>query len=142
MTGSKEIMSELNTNINLASVTYGDKSTSKVLGLGKVVVTPDIKLVDVMLVETLGYNLMSVRALSFMGFSVFFHRDSVILLWSKSLNVAFVVHVEHNLYVVDFSGVHTTDAMCLFGKADVGGDRKSTRLNSSHITRSRMPSSA
>ena len=45
-------MSELNTNLNLASVTYGDKCTSKVLGLGKVVVTPDIKLVDVMLVET------------------------------------------------------------------------------------------
>ena len=52
MTGSKEIMTELNTSLNLSSVTYGDKSTSKVLGLGKVVVTPDIKLVDVMLVET------------------------------------------------------------------------------------------
>jgi len=120
MTGSKEIMTELNTSLNLSSVTYGDKSTSKVLGLGKVVVTPDIKLVDVMLVETLGYNLMSVRALSFMGFSVFFHRDSVVVMWSKSLNVAFVGHVEHNLYVVDFSGVSTTNAMCLFGKADVG----------------------
>ena len=64
MTGSKEIMTELNTKVNLSNVTYGDKSTSKVLGLGKVVVTPDVKLVDVMLVETLGYNLMSVRALS------------------------------------------------------------------------------
>lgn len=60
MTGSKEIMTELNTKLNLSSITYGDKSTSKVLGLGKVVITPDMKLVDVMLVETLGYNLMSV----------------------------------------------------------------------------------
>lgn len=73
MIGSKEIVTELNTNLNLSTVTFGDKSKSKVLGLGKVVVTPDIKLVDVRLVETLGYNLMLVRALSFMGFSAFFH---------------------------------------------------------------------
>jgi hypothetical protein len=38
-------------------------SQSEVLGLGKVVVAPDISLVDVMLVETLSYNLLSVRAL-------------------------------------------------------------------------------
>ena len=45
------------------TVFYGDKSKSEVLGLDKVVVAPDISLVDVMLVETLGFNLLSVRAL-------------------------------------------------------------------------------
>ena len=91
----------------------------RLLGLGKVVVTPDVKLVDVMLVKTLGYNLLSVRALSYMGFSAFFHKDTVVLLWSKSLDVAFVGHVENELYVVDFGKVTTTSAICLFGKADV-----------------------
>jgi hypothetical protein len=47
------------------------------LGLGKVVVAPDISLVDIMLVETLGYNLLSVRALGKMGFAVFI----VMILW-------------------------------------------------------------
>ena len=97
-----------------------DKSKSKVLGLGKVVVAPDISLVDVMLVETLGYNLLSVRQLGKMGFAVFIDNDIVILLWSKTLKVAFIGYVENELYVVDFSGKTTAGPMCLFGKADAG----------------------
>ena len=62
MTGSKNIVTEMKPNINQITVSYGDRSKSKVLGLGKVVVAPDISLMDVMLVETLGYNLLSVRA--------------------------------------------------------------------------------
>ena len=102
------------------TVSYGDKSKSQVLGLGKVVVAHDISLVDVMLVETLGYNLLSVRALGKMVFAVFIDDDLVVLLWSKSLKVAFVGYVENDLYVVDFSGKTTSGPMCLFGKADVG----------------------
>ena len=59
-----------------------------------------------MLVETLGYNLLSVRALGKMGFSTFFEPDLMVLLWSKTLEVAFVGHVKNELYVVDFSGVN------------------------------------
>ena len=39
-------------------------------------------------------------------------------------------------------GMLCTVAMCAGGYRDWETDRKSTRLNSSHITRSRMPSSA
>ena len=107
-------------NINQITISYGDKSKSKVLGLGKVVVVPDISLVDVMLVETLGYNLLSVRALGKMGFAVFIDNDIVILMWSKTLKGAFVGYVENDLYVVDFLAKTTAGPMCLFGKADAG----------------------
>ena len=120
MTGSKDLVTELKPNEDQVTVTFGDLSRSKVTGFGKVVVAPDISLVNVMLVESLGYNLLSVRALTKMGISPFFDKDIVVLLWSKSLRVAFVGHVEHELYVVDFSGATTSQAMCLFGKADVG----------------------
>ena len=70
MTGSKEIMTELRPNTNNSTVTYGDKSKSEVKSLGKVVVARDITLVNVMLVESLGYNLMSVRALNKMNFEI------------------------------------------------------------------------
>jgi hypothetical protein len=120
MTRSKKIMTEMRPNVNNITVTYGDMSQSKVLGVGKVVVAPDISLVDVMLVETLGYNLLSVRALGKMSFVVFIDNEIVVLLWSKSLKVAFVGHTKNNFYVVDFLGKTTTSAMCLFGKADVG----------------------
>ena len=120
MTGSKEIMTELGPNINQASVSYGDKSKVEVKGLGKVVVAKDITLVNVMLVESLGYNLMSVRALNKMNFDVHFTIDMVVLLRSKTLKVMFVGYVENELFVVDFSGSTNTQAICLFGKADVG----------------------
>ena len=71
MTGSKSIITEMRPNYAQTTISYSDKSKSKVLGLGKVVVAPDVSLVDVMLVETLGYNLLSVRALGKMGFAIF-----------------------------------------------------------------------
>jgi hypothetical protein len=120
MIGSKKIMTKMRPNVNNITITYGDISQSEVLGLGKVVVAPDISLVDVMLVETLGYNLLSVHALGKMDFAIFIDNEIVVLLWSKSLKVAFIGHIENNLYVVDLSGKTTTSAMCLFGKADVG----------------------
>jgi hypothetical protein len=54
MTESNEIMTEMRPNDNNITITYGDMSQSEVLGLAKVVVAPDISLVDVMHVETLG----------------------------------------------------------------------------------------
>ena len=53
MSGSKNIITEMRPNVDQITVSYGDKSKSKVLGLGKVVVAPDISLVDVMLVRPL-----------------------------------------------------------------------------------------
>ena len=81
---------EMQPNHDHITVSYGDKSKSEVLGLDKVVVAHDISLVDVMLVETLGYNLLSVRALGKMGFAVFIDDDIVVLMWIKSLKVAFL----------------------------------------------------
>ena len=52
-------MMEMGPNINQSTVTYRDKSKAEVKGLGTVAVAKDITLVNVMLVESLGYNLMS-----------------------------------------------------------------------------------
>ena len=59
MTGSQSLLMEMRANHLNTTVYYGDKFKSKVLGLGKVVIAPDISLVNVMLVETLGYNFRS-----------------------------------------------------------------------------------
>jgi hypothetical protein len=54
MTGSKEMVKELRTGSSHAGyVTYGDSSSSKVLGLDKVVVSHNVTVEDVMLVESL-----------------------------------------------------------------------------------------
>ncbi|KAK1627926.1 hypothetical protein QYE76_002241 [Lolium multiflorum] len=101
MTGGKNLVKELRPNTNHITVSFGDNSTSEVLGFGKVVVAHNITLVDVMLVKTLGYNLLSVSALGKMGFAVYIDNDIVVLLWSKTLKVAFVGYREHNLACVE-----------------------------------------
>jgi hypothetical protein len=54
MTGSKEMVKELRTGSSHAGYdTYGYSSRSKVLGLGKVVVSHNVTVEDVMLVESL-----------------------------------------------------------------------------------------
>ena len=52
-------------------VGVGHDKLLKVLGLGKVVVTKDVTLVNVLLVETLGYNLLSISQLAIMGFGTY-----------------------------------------------------------------------
>ena len=79
MTGGKDLVKKLRPNYNNTTVSFGNKAISQVLGFGKVVVAPDVTLVDVMLVKTLGYNLLSVRALGKMGFTVFIDNDIVVL---------------------------------------------------------------
>src|ERR1041384_3557912 len=99
---------------------FCDANTSKVLGLGKVIISPDSSIEKLLLVETCAFNLLSVRQLAMMGLCTFFDKDMVTLMWSKTLKVDFVGHVEDGMYVVDFSKVPTKTAMCLMAKVDVG----------------------
>jgi len=121
MTGSKDLVVDVHPIPDMPThVQFSDASTSKVLGLGKVVISQDLSIEKVMLVESLAYNLLSVRQLALMGFATFFDLDIVALLWSKTLKVAFVGHVENGLYVVNFSERPTKTATCLMAKVDVG----------------------
>ena len=69
------------------NVEWCDAPSSKVLGLGKVVISHDLTIEKVMLVGSLAYNLLYVRQLALMGFSTFFDIDTVALLCSKTLKV-------------------------------------------------------
>ena len=75
-------------------VLFGDAKMSKVLGLGKVIISPDSSIEKVLLAETYAFNLLSVRQLAKMGLCTFFDVDVVTLMWRKSLKVAFAGHVE------------------------------------------------
>ncbi|KAK1603938.1 hypothetical protein QYE76_027611 [Lolium multiflorum] len=90
MTGGKDLVMELRPNLDKWTITLSDNSKSKVLGLVKVVVAHNITLVDVMLVKTPSYNLLSFYALGKMGLAIFIDINIVVLLWSKTLKVAFV----------------------------------------------------
>jgi hypothetical protein len=121
MSESKELVEELRTGSSSAGyVTFGDSSRSKVLSLGKVVISHNVTIEDFMLVETLSYNLLFVAQLADMGFATVFDVGIVVLSWSKSLKVAFIRHVENGLYVIDFLKKVTKAATFLMAKIDMG----------------------
>ena len=76
------------------------------------VVASDITLVNVMLVESLGYNLMSLYALNKINFDVYFTIDMVVLLRSKTLKVMYVGYIEEELLVDDFLESTNSQTRC------------------------------
>ena len=68
MTGSKDLLVDIDFQSSRDTlVQFGDAKTSKVLGLGKVIISPDASIEKVLLVETCAFNLLSVRQLAMMG---------------------------------------------------------------------------
>ena len=64
MTGDKNLLMDAPlTPSHLKHIIFADKAKSQVLGLGKVAISKDQHMDKVMLVESLGYNLMSVSML-------------------------------------------------------------------------------
>ena len=106
--------------IRFSQVTIGDGSQLKVSGHGKVVISPDVSIAKFLLVESLGYNLLSVLQLCQCNYEVVFKLHHVLILDTISLKIAFVGFVDNNMYVVDFSKETTHIATCLMAKSDVG----------------------
>src|ERR1043165_8001659 len=132
MTGSKDMLVDIEFGPSRTTcVQFGDANTSKVLGLGKVIISPDSSIEKVLLVKTCAFNLLFVRQLAMMGLCTFFDKDMVTLMWSKTLKVAFVGHVEDGMYVLDFSRAPTNIAMWLMAKVNVGwlGHRRLAHVN-------------
>ena len=104
MTESKNLLVDIDYQSSRDTrVQFGDAKTSKVLGLGKVIISSDASIENVLLAETCAFNLLSVRQLAKVGLCTFFDVDMVTVMWSKTPKVVFVGHVEDGMYVVDFS---------------------------------------
>src|SRR5664279_5716406 len=121
MIGSKDMVNDLMYQLTKVShIIIGDNTQLKVLGHGKVVISPDMSIEKVLLVESLSYNLLFVRQLCKCNYTVVFGKFHVSVLHTISLKVAFIGFVENDLYVVDFSKETTQIATCIMAKSDVG----------------------
>src|SRR3954471_19975870 len=73
MTGDKELFNEDKlTKSSHEYITFGDNNKGKVIGLGNVAISKDKHIDKVMLVQSLGYNRMSISKLCDMGMLVLF----------------------------------------------------------------------
>ena len=100
MTGDARMFNSINTigNDGYNSITFGDN----VKGLGKIAISNDMSISNVLLVESLNFNLLSVAQLCDLGFKYIFGVDDVVIISVDDSNLIFKGFRYENLYLVDF----------------------------------------
>jgi hypothetical protein len=96
------------------TIIFGDGNHGKVKGLGKIAIT------NVFLVESLGYNLLSVSQLCYMGYNCLFINVDVSVFRRSDGSLAFKGVLDDKLYLVDFSKENANLDACLIAKTNMG----------------------
>jgi hypothetical protein len=98
-------------------ITYGDNSKGKVKGLSKIAISNDLSITNILLVESLSYNLLFVAQLCDLGLICKFCPNDVVITSIKSDELIFKGFHYGNLYLVDFSSNDASLSTCLFTKS-------------------------
>ena len=79
MTGDPRIFNSINENKSngIDSITFGDNDKGKVKGLDKITISNVLSISNVLLVESLNFNLLSVAQLCDLGLKCIFGVDDV-----------------------------------------------------------------
>jgi hypothetical protein len=102
------------------SITFGDNGKGKVKGLGKIAISNDLSISNVLLVESLNFNLLSVAQLCDLRFKCIFRVDDVEIISVDGSNLILKGFRYENLYLVDFNASETQLSTCLFTKSSMG----------------------
>jgi hypothetical protein len=104
MTGDKNMFFTYERNSDPSdSISFGDNSQGRIVGLGNIPITSDYTLTKVFHVDTLDYNLLSVSQLCKMGYKFTFTDEGVIIYRKSDGSIAFKGMLKGKLYVVDFT---------------------------------------
>jgi hypothetical protein len=116
MTSDTRIFNSTNTNDNdgYDSIIFGDNGKGKVKGLGKIAISNEISIFNVLLVDILNFNLLSVAQLCDLGFKCIFGVDDVEIISVEGSNLIFKGFRCENLYLVDFNASEAQLSTCLF----------------------------
>jgi hypothetical protein len=91
-----------------------------IFGDGKIAITREHSISNVFLVESLGYNLLSVSQLCHMGYNCLFINLDVFVFRRSDGSLAFKGVLDDKLYLVDFSKEEADLDACLIAKTSMG----------------------
>jgi transposase InsO family protein len=118
MTGDSRMFNSIKpNNSGISSITFGDNSKGDVKGLGRIAISNDMIIFNMLLVESLNFNLLSVAQLCDLGFKCIFGVDDVEIMSVDGSNLVFKGFRYENLYLVDFN---TQLSTCLLTKSSMG----------------------
>ena len=102
------------------NILFGDNSKGDVIGLDKVAITLEHSIINVLHVDSLSYNLLSVSQLCEMGYDCHFMDKGVTTTRREDFSIAFMGHLKGKLYLVDFNKSKAMLETCLVAKASMG----------------------
>jgi hypothetical protein len=121
MTGERSIFSSYTpkTDSN-KNIIFGDNSKRDVIGLGKVAITLKHSITNVLHVDSLSYNLLSVFQLCEMCFNCLFTDKGVEVFRREDSSIIFTGQLKNKLYLVDFNKSKANLETCLVAKSSMG----------------------
>jgi hypothetical protein len=122
MTGDARMFNSININDcnGYDSITFNDNGKGKVKGLGKITISNDMSISNVLLVENLNFNLLSMAQLCDLGFKDIFGVDDAEIISVDGSNLIFRGFRYENLHLVDFNASDAQLSICLFTKSSMG----------------------
>ena len=121
MTGEKKMFESLDGDASQYSdIIFGDNGKGKVIGLGKVAISNDLSLSNVLYVKSLNYNLLSVSQLCDFGYLCLFDETNMKVFRKSDFSLVFQGVRKGNLYLVDFSSNKSCLSTCLMAKSTKG----------------------
>jgi len=99
-------------------VTYGDNNRGKILGTSKVRSSSVVEIEDVLLVDGLKHNLLSISQLCDKNLKVTFEVKHCLICHASTNELVFVGKSIQNIYMVDFEKTSIDSIACLFAKND------------------------
>jgi hypothetical protein len=120
MTGDSRMFTSLEENEEChEKITFGDNSKGKVKGLGKIAISNDHSLTNVLYVASLSFNLLSVSQLCDLDYQCLFTPNEVVVSKMDDNQVIFKGFRYNNLYLVDFTSEDANLMTCLFTKTSL-----------------------
>ena len=112
MTGDVEQFTSLDA-IDGGSVTFGDNGKGKIIGTGKIHITPSSFIENILYVNGLKHNLLSISQFCDKGFKVVFEKSLCIVTSPIDNDVKLIGHRHGNIYMVDLDDLLIKDGQCL-----------------------------
>jgi hypothetical protein len=98
MIGERSMFSSYSPTTNSdENIIFGDNSKGGVIGLGKVAITLDHSITNVLHVDSLKYNLLSVSQLCEMGYNCLFTDKGVEVSKREDSSIVFTGHLKNKL---------------------------------------------
>jgi hypothetical protein len=107
------------TNSN-ENIIFGDNSKGEVISLGKVAITLEHSITNVLHVDSLKYNLLSISQLCEMGYNCLFTDTGVEVSKREDSSIVFTGRLKNKFYLVDFNKSKAKLKTCLVAKSSMG----------------------